>query len=83
MNEFVCTDEITVETARKLHQNHMQLLGIANTMSLAEAYNRRRYGRQQQWREELFQKQLEQLIDDNGPLTVPPIEFDWDIGREA
>ena len=32
--------------ARRLHANHMSALGIANTMRLAHAYNRLKFGRQ-------------------------------------
>lgn len=68
-------EDISVETARQLHKDHMQLFGIANTMSLADAYNRRRFDKQQGWRESLYENRFEELLHDNGPCTVPPIEM--------
>jgi hypothetical protein len=55
--------------ARRLHANHMSLLGIGNTMRLAYAYNRIKFGRQDSWRRSLYREQFTTLLEDNGPLT--------------
>jgi hypothetical protein len=68
-------EEITLAAAKQLHEDHMSLLGIANTMSLAEAHNRRRFGRQDAWRVSLYQDRLEELLDENGPRKCPPIKI--------
>ncbi len=59
--------------ARRLHQGHMQRLGIARTMRLAHAYNRLRYGRQDDWRRRMYRTQLPELLAENGPFTRPPL----------
>jgi len=61
--------------ASRLHANHNSLLGIANTMRLAGAYNGFRFRRQLKWRREMYKKQLPALLAENGPLTRPPIEL--------
>jgi hypothetical protein len=68
-------DEITPAVARQLHNNHMEQLGIGNTMSLAHAYNQRRFGRQDQWRREMHRNHLDRLLADNGPQKCPSIEM--------
>lgn len=82
-NEFHLIEEITPEVARELHEGHMQRLGIANTMSLAQAYNLRRFSRQDEWRRAMYRDELSALLDENGPQTCPPIEFadGWVIDR--
>ncbi len=67
--------EITASVARQLHNNHMSCLGIANTMSLAHAYNRRRFARQDDWRHAMYQDHLDDLLDENGPPATHPIEL--------
>jgi hypothetical protein len=61
--------------ARRLHENHMSRLGIANTMRLAHTYNRFKFGRQNDWRRSLYNDQFDALLNDNGPLTRPRIEI--------
>jgi len=61
--------------AKRLQENHMFLLGIANTMRLAHYYNRLRFGRQDKWRRSLYRTQLRTLLEENGSLTRPPIEM--------
>ena len=46
-------DTILRPLAKRLHANHMSRLGIANTMRLARAYNRIKFGRQDDWRRSL------------------------------
>jgi hypothetical protein len=61
--------------AQRLHENHMSRLGIANTQRLAYFYNRLRFGRQDHWRRALYRTALSALLEENGPLTRPPIEM--------
>jgi hypothetical protein len=68
-------DEITASAARHLHNDHMSCLGIANTMSLAHAYNRRRFGRQDDWRRAMYRDHLADLLKENGPQVTRPIEI--------
>ncbi len=68
-------EEISLATARQLHADHMSLLGIGDTMSLAEAYNRRRFTRQDTWRRALYRDRFEELLAENGPRTVPSLEL--------
>jgi hypothetical protein len=67
--------EITTAVARQLHNDHMSCLGIANTMSLAHAYNRRRLARQDDWRRSMYYERLDSLLDENGPPVARPIEM--------
>jgi hypothetical protein len=67
--------EITASVARQLHNNHMSCLGIANTMSLAHAYNRRRFARQDEWRRAMYENHLADLLKENGPPVARPIEM--------
>jgi hypothetical protein len=68
-------DEITETIARQLHAEHMKCLGIANTMSLAHAYNQRRFGQQDDWRHALYRERIDELLKENGPVAAPPIEL--------
>ena len=52
-----------------LHSDHMSRLGIANTMHLAHAYNRIKFGRQDDWRRSLYREEFTALLDENGPPT--------------
>jgi hypothetical protein len=61
--------------AKRLQENHMSLLGIANTMRLAHYHNRLRFARQDKWRRSLYRTQLRTLLEENGSLTRPPIEM--------
>ena len=65
-------DAVFRPLARRLHQNHMSLLGIANTMRLAHAYNRLKFQRQDDWRRELYHTQLDALLDENGGCSQAP-----------
>ncbi len=60
---------------RRLHQNHMELLGIQNTMRLARACNQLDARAQDAWRRRLYREELDRLLAENGPLTVPPVEM--------
>jgi hypothetical protein len=62
-----------VPVARLLHRNHMSLLGIRNTMRLAEAYNRARYRRQAAWRAALYADGLDELLTANGSAARSPL----------
>ena len=61
--------------AKRLQANHMAVLGIANTMRLAHAYNRARFRRQNVSRCSLYHQRFGELLDDNGPPTRPAIEM--------
>lgn len=68
-------DQIPEELARRLHHNHMELLGIENTMRLAQACNQRKQAVQDQWRRQLYRDRMDELIAGNGPLTMPRIQL--------
>jgi hypothetical protein len=51
----------------------MRRLGIANTMRLAHALSRVKYHRQHALRQRLYKFRFDELLAENGPLTVPPI----------
>jgi hypothetical protein len=59
--------------ARRLQGEHMRLLGIHNTMRLAHAYNRLKFGRQDAWRRGLYRTHIAALLEENGLFTRPPI----------
>ena len=61
--------------AERLHSNHMSRLGIANTMRLAYAYNRIKFGRQDDWRRSLYREAITALLEENGPPTRSRIEM--------
>jgi hypothetical protein len=67
--------------ASRLHEGHMQRLGIRNTMRLARAYNWLKFGRQHAWRRRLYQTQLPALLEENGPPRRRPLEMEdgWAI----
>jgi hypothetical protein len=67
--------DITPALAKQLQENHMSHLGIGNTMSLAHAHNRRRFGREDQWRRRLYRNGFEALLEKNGPQKCPRIEM--------
>ncbi len=58
-----------------LQANHMARLGIANTMRLAQSYNRIKFSTEDHWRRSLYEGQLDALLQENGGLTRPPIEI--------
>ena len=68
-------DDITVPLARQLHANHMEQLGIGETMRLAGEFNRRRFGIQDEWRHALYADEFERLLAENGPPTRPPLDM--------
>lgn len=68
-------DDITPSVAEWLSHGHMERLGIANTMSLAHAYNLRRFAREDAWRRRLYREQLHDLLENNDPLTQPPVDL--------
>jgi len=67
--------DITVELARQLHANHMEHLGIGETMKLAGEFNRRRFAIQDEWRHALYAERLEELLADNGPPKRPALDM--------
>lgn len=67
--------DITVELARRLHANHMEHLGIDETMRLAGAFNRSRFAIQDDWRRQLHEDRLERLLAENGPPTRPALDM--------
>ena len=67
--------DMTVEVARKLHANHMEHLGIDATMRLAGEFNRGRFAVQDDWRHELYEDRLEQLLAENGPQKRPALDM--------
>jgi hypothetical protein len=68
-------DTLLHPIAKRLHANHMSRLGIANTMKLAHAYNRLKFGRQDDSRRNLYRQQMPQLLEENGPLSRTKIEM--------
>ncbi|TLD70549.1 hypothetical protein FEM03_12560 [Phragmitibacter flavus] len=69
------------DLGRKLHHNHMEQLGIADTMRLAYACNQVENCAQDEWRRQLYQDQLQELMTANGQFTVPAIHLNdgWAI----
>lgn len=59
----------------------MSRLGITNTIRLAHAYNRLKYGHQDNWRRSLYQNQWDQMLQENGNLVRPRIQMNdgWAI----
>ena len=68
-------DNIFRPLAKRLQDDHMSALGIANTMRLARDYNWIKYRRQHAWRNRLYREQFEALLAENGGLTRPRIEL--------
>lgn len=58
-----------------LQASHNSHLGIANTMRLARACNGIKFRRQVKWRRAMYQSQFSALLEENGPLTRPPIQI--------
>ncbi|MFN5853604.1 MAG: hypothetical protein ACK44Q_17405, partial [Pirellulaceae bacterium] len=71
------------DLAKRLHRDHMQLLGISESMRLAHAWNQLQFGRQDSWRRQLYQNRLAELLDENGPPDRAPIQLHdgWAIDR--
>ena len=53
----------------------MQRLGIFPTMQLALTYSRARHGAREAWRRSLYETQMASLLEENGRLNRPPIEW--------
>src|SRR3984957_13339036 len=68
-------DTLFSPVAKRLHANHMEGLGIRNTMRMAHFYNRIKFPRQDNWRHKLYETQLDALLAENGPFTRPRIEM--------
>lgn len=78
-----CQESLSAETARRLHADHMALLGIGDTMSLAGAFNRRKFDRQDRLRRRLHESCRDRLFAAAGGLTRPVLEMKdgWAIDR--
>jgi hypothetical protein len=74
LNDFKL-DILFRSVTKRLHDNHMSRLGIANTMRLAYFYNRLKYRRQDDRRRVLYKTQLSSLLEENGGLTRPPLQI--------
>jgi hypothetical protein len=68
-------DTIFRPLAQRLHANHMAKLGIRRTMKLAYAYNRFKFGRMDDWRQHLYETEMDVLLKENGGLTRPRIRM--------
>lgn len=68
-------DTLFQPVAKLLHENHMAHFGIANTMQLAHAYNKIKFGPQDAWRRELYREELPALLEENGAPTRPRIQL--------
>lgn len=74
-------DRVVKPAARLLDRDSMQLLGVDNTMKLARAYNKLRYGRHHECRRVAYWNKFEELIAENGhPASqVNEIKDGWVI----
>jgi hypothetical protein len=68
-------DALVRPIARRLHADHMKVLGIGNTMRLARAYNGVRFRRQDEWRRSMYEERFDELLAENGGLTRPILEM--------
>lgn len=78
-------DDLSEETARRLHADHMALLGIEDTMSLARAFNRRRFAEQDRLRRRLFEEERDRLYAEAGGLSRPVLQMTdgWAVDRSG
>src|SRR5258707_9975825 len=78
-------DSLFRPIAKRLHENHMSRLGIASTMRLAHAYNRLKFGRQDDWRPGLYREHLAELLEENGVPTRPRLAMKdgWALDRSG
>jgi hypothetical protein len=53
-------------TAAWLYGDHMQRLGLRNTMRMAKAFNRRERARFREYRETQYRENFKHLIEENG-----------------
>ncbi len=58
-----------------LERNDMQPLGMNTTMGIARTYNRLKFGRCQARREERYQREMTQLLRENGMPARPPVQM--------
>lgn len=58
-----------------LHEHHNKAIGIANTMRISLAYNRLKYGNQDAFRREQYEKHIDELLRGNGSPKTPLIEM--------
>jgi hypothetical protein len=63
-------DSVVKPAARLLDRDSMQLLGVANTMKLARAYNTLRYSKHHEYRKRHYSDNFDQLIAENGPSVA-------------
>lgn len=69
------TDTLLKPFAKKLHENHMQRLGIANTMRISGAYNRVTLRRFDQFRRAQYKGYFHDLLAENVAPITPLIEL--------
>lgn len=69
------TEDIDISLAERLHQNHMEHLGIAATMQLAREFNQKRFSEQDDWRRALYRERFSEMLKENGPTTRPTLEM--------
>jgi hypothetical protein len=63
-------DSVVKPAARLLDRDSMRVLGVANTMKLARAYNTLRYGKHREYRKRQYSDNFDQLIAENGPSVA-------------
>jgi len=68
-------DRLARPVATKLHDDHMRRLGIRNTMKIALAYNRMKYGTFDEYRKTLYRDRFNDLIEENGPPLAPIVQM--------
>jgi hypothetical protein len=68
-------DDAARPLAKQLHENHMARLGIGDTMRLAHAFNRAKFGPHDDWRRTLYRDRLANLLDENGAPARSHIEL--------
>ena len=73
---------IDKETALRLHANHHELLGIEDTMTLAHAYNLKKYSNEARTRKELFLNDFDTLLQENDPISRPGLKMEDGWARD-
>ncbi|MGH7799083.1 MAG: hypothetical protein ACREOW_00460 [Thermodesulfobacteriota bacterium] len=68
-------DKVMIPFAKLLHHNYMEVLGINNTMKIARAYHRIRYGRYHEYRKNQYLYHFDELIRENGMPVSPTKEI--------
>ncbi len=81
MSATLIDNAVTRRLASVLERNHNRLLGTRATMRLARAVNRVRNRSFASRRHRLFERSLDSLLAENGPLTRPPVRLEdgWAI----